>query len=209
MSTKEIFAALVAALLGIPAVFMFGTAITDGTARAGEAPLRAVLGDDLFDRLDRGEQTPMHYWLGRSPDAERLRAPDFTLRDRRGRQWSLADQRGKVIVMNFWTITCQPCLEEMPTLDALARIAAEDWGDVEVVTVSTDRGWDAVATVLPAEPATTVLFDPEKEVVTDMFGTSLYPETWIIDRDGIIRFRYDGALDWSDPLVLDVIELFR
>ncbi|MEM6963057.1 MAG: TlpA family protein disulfide reductase, partial [Myxococcota bacterium] len=98
---------------------------------------------------------------------------------------------------------------EMPTLESLAKIAAEDWGDVDVVGISTDRGWEDVSLVVPEDSAMTLLFDPDRKVVEDKFGTELFPETWIVDRQGVIRLRYDGALDWSKPSVLDVIDAFR
>jgi hypothetical protein len=49
----------------------------------------------------------------------------------------------------------------------------------------------------------------ERKVVTEQFGTKLFPETWIIDANGLVRFRYDGALDWSDPVALDLIRAYR
>jgi hypothetical protein len=58
------------------------------------------------------------------------------------------------------------------------------------------------------EPPFTVLLDPESSVVQDKFGTTLYPETWIIDPSGVIRARFDGARDWSDAMVLDLIDSF-
>ena len=207
MRIGDIAAILVAAVIGLPLVYIFAQAVSDGHVRAQEAPVRSVLGDELFESLMEGDRPPQHYLLGRRGD--RLRAPDFSLPDRHGRTWTLSDHRGKVVVLNFWTITCQPCITEMPTLDTLAKFAVEDWGDVEVVAVTTDSSWDVVAPVLPEQPAITILFDPRKEVVTGRYGTQLYPETWIIDREGIIRFRYDGPLDWSKPLILDVIESFR
>ena len=51
------------------------------------------------------------------------------------------------------------------------------------------------------------LFDPERRVVTDLFGTTLYPETWLIDSQGVIRVRVDGARDWSRPVALEVIDM--
>ena len=45
--------------------------------------------------------------------------------------------------------------------------------------------------------------------MTEQFGTKLFPETWIIDADGLVRFRFDGALDWSDPVALDLIRAYR
>ncbi|KPK51996.1 MAG: hypothetical protein AMJ63_10845 [Myxococcales bacterium SG8_38_1] len=143
------------------------------------------------------------HYLGAS-----LRAPDFTLPMQGGGEWKLSDHRGKVIVLNFWTVTCRPCIQEMPTIELLAEIV-EPWGDVEVVAVSTDRNWDEVETIIARNTRITSLLDADREVVNGRFGTRLFPETWIIDADGVIRFRYDGALDWSDPVALDLIRAYR
>ena len=64
--------------------------------------------------------------------------PSFTLKDTRGHDVSLDSYRGKVVVLNFWTKTCQPCMEEMPEIADLARILGS-MKDVAVVTVSTDE----------------------------------------------------------------------
>ena len=53
-----------------------------------------------------------------------------------------------------------------------------------------------------------MLFDPERKIVRDKFGTKLFPETWVIDREGVVRLRVDGRRDWSEPLTLDAIERF-
>lgn len=74
--------------------------------------------------------------------------------------------------------------------------------------MSTDPGWDTVKNILAADSKLKVLFDPDEHVVTEKFGTKLFPETYIIDSKGIIRLRYDGARDWSDPLTLRVIGMF-
>ena len=92
--------------------------------------------------------------------------------------------------------------------DELAEIT-EDWGDVEIVAVSTDRSWAEAETIIPRTSRITSLLDSNREVVTDKFGTKLFPETWIIDANGVIRFRFDGALDWSDPVALDLIRAYR
>ena len=134
--------------------------------------------------------------------------PDFTLQDRDGRPWRMSEQRGRVVVLNFWTITCQPCVEEMPALEELARIVG-DRDDIELVSISTDRTWDEVGTVVRPTSALRVLLDPEKSVVRDLFGTRLYPETWIVDPHGVIRARVDGARDWSSAVALDLLESFR
>jgi peroxiredoxin len=199
LKRRELLAGLPVLLLGTPAVFAFARAMADGETRRREAPLRGVLGDEAFERLRRGEKTDEHYY------GNELLSPDFVLPDKDGKPWKLRDRRGKTVVMNFWTITCQPCVAELPSLLELAEIARSR-PNIEVIAVTTDKNWDEVATLFPPRHNLTVLFDPERKVVTDKFGTRLFPETWVIDGRGVVRLRVDGSRNWSDALTLDAIE---
>ena len=140
------------------------------------------------------------------------KAPSFTLKDLNGHDVSLESYRGKVVVLNFWTKTCGPCMEEMPDVADLARILKPE-EDVAVVTVSADESAaDAQATlktILHAETPFTVLMDPDAKVVRDGFGTSLYPETWIIDKTGVVRARFDGKREWSSATVVELVNQIR
>ncbi len=144
-------------------------------------------------------------------NANRL-APNFVLKDMAGKEVSLESFRGKVVVLNFWTKTCGPCLQEMPEIADLARIVRPK-GDVVVLTVSTDEGPEAVRDTLKAvlreEPPFPVLFDPEAAVVGAKYGTRLFPETWIIDTRGVERARFDGARDWSSSAIVQLIDQIR
>jgi len=202
VTRRELIATVIVAAIAFPLVFIFTGAVVDARARAGEAPFRAVLGNARFEELMDGQRGVPHY-LGAS-----LLAPDFTLPEQSGGEWELSDQRGKVVVMNFWTVTCQPCIQEMPTIELLADIT-KDWGDVEVVAVSTDRNWAEVEAIIPQSSRITSLLDAERKVVTDAFGTKLFPETWIIDKNGLVRLRFDGAFDWASPVALDLIRAYR
>lgn len=137
-------------------------------------------------------------------------APDFELPDLNGKMVKLSSYRGKTVFLNFWTKTCRPCLEEMPSLAELGKILQKR-SDMALVAVSTDEGADDVRdtlkVVLNGEPSFTVLFDPESKIVHDKFGTRLFPETWIIDPKGVIRARFDGARDWADASVLNIGEM--
>jgi thiol-disulfide isomerase/thioredoxin len=137
-------------------------------------------------------------------------APDFELPDMDGHPVRLSSFRGKVVYLNFWTKTCGPCLEEMPSVAELARVA-RGRRDFVVVTVSTDDGpndvRDTLKVALGGDPPFPVLFDPEAKVVGDKYGTHLFPETWIIDPNGVIRARFDGARDWSTPIAVEVGEV--
>jgi peroxiredoxin len=139
-------------------------------------------------------------------------APDFELPDVDGNKFRLSQFRGKTVVLNFWTTTCQPCLEEMPSLADFAKVVRQR-KDVVVLTVSTDATKEIATSALQTllkEPKAPflVLLDPDSTVVRDKYGTSLFPETWIIDPKGVIRARFDGARDWSNAIVLDLIESF-
>jgi peroxiredoxin len=147
-----------------------------------------------------------------APDyaAKNRTAPDFELPALSGGKQRLSDYRGKTVVLNFWTKTCRPCLEEMPALAELAqKLRARR--DVVVVTISTDETLEdarsTLASVLGgAAPPFAVLLDPENAVVRERYGTKLFPETWFIDRQGVIRARVDGARNWGDAMVLDFLD---
>ncbi len=140
--------------------------------------------------------------------AERL-APNFALKDLKGNTVTLESLRGKVVVLNFWSKTCGPCLEEMPDFAELAKVL-RDRSDVAVLAVSTDESAADVKptlqTVLREEPPFAVLMDPEAKTVEGQYGTHLYPETWFIDKRGVIRARFDGAREWNSALVVDYID---
>lgn len=138
-------------------------------------------------------------------------APDFELERLDGAKVRLSDlqKSGRVIVLNFWTKTCQPCLEEMPSLAKFAlTLKARQIG--ELVSICTDDTREdaqrTLAQVLPEGIPFQVLLDPEAKVVTDRYGTKLFPETWFIDDQGVIRARIDGARDYGQPLFVDFVE---
>src|SRR5215471_5069449 len=121
----ELWATLVVLCIGVPLLFVFARAMSEAEQLRREAPLRAMVGDEAFNALAQGHKTELHY-LG-----DGLLAPDFTLLDKDGKPWRLRDHRGKLVVMNVWSITCQPCVEEMPSLVNLDKIAKRR-KDIEV-----------------------------------------------------------------------------
>lgn len=209
-------------LVGLPLIIGFGMALRHGVSLDARSEERSMVGEGRFAELTDGDDDlGFPHYVGH----DRL-APEFELQ-RYGSDapWSLADHRGKVVVVNFWSDTCPPCIEEMPSIERLAHLV-RPWGDVEVVAIATDASWEAtkIEEHLPqwvglaglsdpdtgrAEPQVTYLLDPDKHVSRELFGSELYPETWIIDREGVIRFRYDGAFDWSSALAVDLIDSYR
>ncbi len=139
-------------------------------------------------------------------------APGFKLKDIKGHDVSLDMYKGKVVVLNFWTKTCGPCMEEMPEIADLARILKPK-DDVVVITISTDDtaqdASDTLKALLKEEPPFAVLIDPDAKNVTGKWGTTLYPETWIIDKNGVLRARFDGAREWSNAAVVQYVDQIR
>jgi cytochrome c biogenesis protein CcmG/thiol:disulfide interchange protein DsbE len=129
-------------------------------------------------------------------------APDFTLQDS-DRSISLHDLRGKVVILNFWATWCPPCVEEMPSLSQL-HAKLQDRG-VEVLGVSVDLDDDKYHRFLQDHRVSlTTVRDPDQKT-TALYGTFKFPETYIIDRRGIVRRKFVGAVDWNQPEILDFL----
>jgi peroxiredoxin len=137
------------------------------------------------------------------------RAPDFALKNLDGKTVRMSDFRGKAVILNFWSKSCPPCLEEMPSLAQLGhQLRGRD--DVALLTITTDESAEdarnTLRSILGEDAPFEVLVDSDTKVVGDLFGTKLYPETWFVDPQGVIRARVDGARDWSSPLSLEFAE---
>jgi peroxiredoxin len=167
-------------------VYSFVSTAKDGEARSLCAPLCALRPD--YAGLNR-------------------LAPDFELPAIDGGTVRLSDYRGKVLVINFWTKSCAPCLREMPSVNQLAKVF-KNHPNVELLTITTDESaQDAIATlssVLNEPPAFRTVVDSDSAIVFGKYGTKLYPETWFIDPNGVIRARVDGPRDWHDLASLAV-----
>ena len=120
------------------------------------------------------------------------------------RKLTLADYRGKVVVLNFWATWCPPCVEEMPSLVELQQ-RLKDKG-VIVLAVSLDADEAAYHKFLKDHGVNLITVrDPDLKSST-LYGTFKYPETYIIDRSGILRRKFIGAVNWNDPEVMSFLE---
>jgi thiol-disulfide isomerase/thioredoxin len=135
-------------------------------------------------------------------------APDFELPDLEGKKVKLSSFRGRTVILNFWTKTCRPCLEEMPSLAGLGK-ALRPHGDIAFITITTDESAADAKNTLHSvlgggDIPFIVLIDPDGEIVRGKFGTKLFPETWFIDPMGVIRVRFDGPREWDGALPIDL-----
>ncbi len=182
-------AQLVVVIIAATAVYSFARTARDGEMRRVCTPMCALVPDY----------------------ASRNRvAPDFDLPSLDGGRVRLSDYRGRTVILNFWTKTCGPCLEELPSLAELGKVI-KGRKDLSLVTICTDDSADdargTLKSVLGQEPPPfVVLIDPDSEVVHDKYGTTLYPETWFIDKRGVIRARVDGGRNWDSSIALGFAE---
>jgi peroxiredoxin len=131
-------------------------------------------------------------------------APDFTIQDS-GKQVSLRDLRGKVVVLNFWASWCPPCVEETPSMVAMQKQMKDR---VTVLAVSLDEDPSAYERFVRDQgmgaPMLT-LRDARKHSST-LYGTFVYPETYIIDAQGVLRRKFIGPVDWTKPEIIDYLK---
>jgi len=135
------------------------------------------------------------------------RAPDFRARtiDGTNQVRSLADYRGKVIVLNVWATWCGPCIVEMPSFERLHRQVTDSALRVVAVSIDDVVGADSVRSYAKNLGITfDVLLDSLHTIDRDYQVTG-YPETFVIARDGTIRKKWIGPADWSSAANIALI----
>jgi thiol-disulfide isomerase/thioredoxin len=113
-------------------------------------------------------------------------APDFTLQSSTGENVRLAEQRGKVVMLNFWASWCGPCRQEMPLLDAMHKRYGEHGFQLYGVNVEEDNT-DAKKMIKDMGVTLPVLYDPESKAST-LYKVDAMPTTVMIDKKGQIRY---------------------
>ena len=129
-------------------------------------------------------------------------APDFTVQDS-DRTVTLNQFHGQIVVLNFWATWCPPCVEEMPSLvEMQRRMRAKG---VTVVAVSIDVDENAYRMFLKQHGVDLLTVRDPGQKTPSLYGTHGWPETFVIDRDGVMRRKFIGAVDWTDPEITDFL----
>ena len=136
--------------------------------------------------------------------ADRAPAPDFTLPGAKGAAVQLSRYQGKVVLLDFWATWCAPCIEEMPSLVRMQQLMKPK--GVTVLAVSIDADESDYRRFLRDHNVTLLSVRDPDQKSNSLYGTSKYPETYIIDRNGVVRRKFIGAVDWTDREVLDYLE---
>lgn len=146
--------------------------------------MSTVLGSLLLTGCDRGSH----------PGNIDKPAPQFVMGDGT-RTVDLSKLRGRVVVLNLWATWCAPCIEELPSLLALQKQMPE----LSIVAVSMDQDPDVYKRFLVEHHVDLLTVRDEDQKVNALYGTVQIPETYIIDKQGVLRRKFIGAQVWTSP----------
>jgi len=137
-------------------------------------------------------------------------APDFTVQDS-DRIVSLSQFHGKIVVLNFWASWCPPCVEELPSLMAMQKELQDKGVVVLGISVDTDLG-DYNKFLKDHNVNFLTVRDPGQQnakgvvaPVSAKYGTYKFPETYIIDRNGVVRRKIIGPVNWTQQEMMEYL----
>jgi cytochrome c biogenesis protein CcmG, thiol:disulfide interchange protein DsbE len=141
-------------------------------------------------------------YSGTRPPRIGSNAPDFTVQDS-DHSVSLSQFQGKVVVLNFWATWCAPCVEEVPSLVEMQR--RMQGKGVTVLAVSVDVDENAYRQFVRDHAVNLLTVRDPSQKSNGLYGTFKFPETYVIDRSGVMRRKFIGAVDWTEPEVTDFL----
>ena len=122
-------------------------------------------------------------------------APQLELKDTKGAQHRLSDYRGKVVLVNFWATWCEPCREELPSIERLrASLADRPFAVLAVQMGGSPRSARDIDSELGLHFP--VLLDGDSSV-TSSWKVNVLPTSFLVGPDGAIALWHVGEIDWS------------
>lgn len=141
---------------------------------------------------------------GKAP-AEKSQAPDISVVSLDNQQLTLSSLQGKVVLLNFWATWCPPCREEIPSMMKLNAFMAGK--PFQMVCVSVDEGGKgAVESYFKNSGFSLPAYVDATGQAARTYGITGVPETFVIDKNGVIQKKIIGGLDWSSPEVIAYLE---
>lgn len=123
--------------------------------------------------------------------------PSLAATDLSGRTWQLSALKGRAVLLNFWASWCEPCVTEMPSLQALATQQGSD--RLLVLAVNFKQSVPVIdAFVQRTGLALPVIADPQGDIARQ-WGVKIFPSTVLIDAQGRVFGAVQGELDWAGP----------
>ena len=128
-------------------------------------------------------------------------APDFTVTDGTSTV-HLASYRGHVVLVNFWASWCMPCVEEMPSLLELHH----EQPNLVILAVSIDDDPAAYSSFIVRHHVDLITVRDPTQSAAKLYQTDMWPETYVIDRQGIIRRKFVGPQEWTSPEIVSYLK---
>jgi cytochrome c biogenesis protein CcmG/thiol:disulfide interchange protein DsbE len=122
-----------------------------------------------------------------------------------GAHWNLASLRGKTVVLNFWATWCEPCLAEMPQLNAFARKHTQD-GQLVVLGINYQEGEAAIRRFSEKTPVDFPLLRDTTGAAFRAWGNTVLPSSVFVSRSGQARVAIQGELNWESAQVTDLLQ---
>ena len=119
-------------------------------------------------------------------------APTFAINDGQN-SVDLAKLRGKVVILNFWASWCAPCIEEMPSLEALHHQLPQ----VVILAVASDEDFAQYQKYVVQNHIDLMTVLDQKQVSNALYGSFRFPETYIIDKQGVVRRKLIGSQEFT------------
>ena len=140
---------------------------------------------------------------GMTPLPDRPPAPEIDLVDLDGQRHTLAQHRGKVLIVNFWATWCPPCREEMPSMER-AWQAVKDEG-ILLLGINVGESEDQVWTFTSNYPVSFPLLLDQDSKTIEAWPVRGLPTTFVVDPQGRLVYRAIGGRAWDDPMLLEQV----
>jgi cytochrome c biogenesis protein CcmG, thiol:disulfide interchange protein DsbE len=132
--------------------------------------------------------------------------PDFSLVDIESRQVRLSDLRGSVVFVNFWATWCGSCVEEIPSIEKLYRQLSEN-PQFKMVTILVKDDLQRASGFMKQNGYTFPVYLNTDESAAKFFGITGVPETFILDKKGLLRHKIIGPAEWDSPGVMENLQI--
>lgn len=156
----------------------------------------------FFTLVGQNIKLPVMSQTADMPKSQTQLAPDFVFTDGMGKDHRLRDFRGKTVIVNFWGTWCQVCITEFP---AMMRFMKQQSDDIVLIALASDDNMELVDRFIKklpfdVRPSSSVYIglDTKRAITRDLYGTTLYPETFFIAPDGRIIKKIAGEVPWAD-----------
>ncbi len=134
-------------------------------------------------------------------------APEFSLTDTQGKLHRLSEYRGRVVVVNFWSVWCAPCRKEMPAMQNAWEQVRER--DVLFLGVNFEDRPDQVAQFFTKISVDfPILLGGDRDMLKSWSVKGL-PTTYVIDQQGRLRYQVVGEYHWDQPVALETLMSLR